>query len=517
MPAAVICTSGTAVANLMPAVVEASVDCVPMILLTADRPPELRQTGANQTIDQVKIFDNFVNWQMDIPCPDDNIPPEFVLTTVDQALYRALRSPAGPVHLNFMFREPLAPENKKQSYSVYLRNLPDWFKSTRPFTAYASASPSVSEKSLKNISSVINKSKSGIIVCGKVRSSEAAIVLELAEKIGWPVMPDIASGLRLGVKSKSVIPYFDQILLTENVAKLKPDTVIHFGTQVVSKRLLQFLGQARPENHIRVVDNPQRLDPNHQVTMRVEAEISSFCGGLMELVSKKSKNALSNKFSVLSTIVEKVMSEFTGTAKNRQSILSEPAVAGIISQNISKSGALFLASSLPVREMDMFASANGNSVPVEYNRGASGIDGTIDSTVGYANGLNRTVTLLIGDLAFLHDLNSLAVVKNSKIPIIIVVLNNDGGGIFSFLPVAQIGQAYETFFGTPHGLTFQKSAEQFDLAYHQPKSIGEFTKIYLNSQKMNRSGIIEIKTERKANWGLHQKINKAVKAALDKV
>jgi len=513
LPAVLICTSGTAAANYFPAVIEASADHIPLIILTADRPPELRKTGANQTIDQVNLYGNYVRYQMDIPCPDKNIPPEFILTTIDQAAYRALRSPAGPVHLNFMFREPLAPTGQKESFKKYLESMAEWLESSSPYTTYELSNSALSNEALNRIAGIINKSKSGIIIAGKLK--ESSQVLSLSQKIGWPVLPDIASGLRLGVKNRNVIPFYDQLLLSEKLQKLQPETVLHFGSQPVSKRLLEFLESARPENYIRIADHPKRHDPNHQVTLRIECNVTDFCRQIIGRTSKKIISKQAEHFKHLSKTVAGALRKILDTPQN--ALITEPAVARIVSNHISKEGALFLGSSLPVREMDMYAVSDGASVPVEYNRGASGIDGTIATAVGYANGIRRAVTLLIGDLAFLHDLNSLALLKQSKFPLTIVIINNDGGGIFSFLPVTEIGKAFEPYFGTPHGLSFEKSAEQFDISYRNPKSIADLTKIYSAVQKKKRSSIIEVSTERQANLELNKQISQAVKTVLAKV
>ncbi len=513
-PAAAICTSGTAAANFLPAVIEASVDHVPLIIITADRPPELRMSGANQTIDQVKLYGNYVRWQMDMPCPDEKIPPEFLLSTIDQAVYRSLRSPSGPVHLNFMFRNPLAPDGEKESFKNCLSGVAGWLNGAAPYTNYAPSHSEVSEDTLKKITDIINKSKSGIVIAGKLSSQESSKVLSLSQKIGWPVFPDIASGLRLGVQNSNVIAFFDQLLLSENLQKLQPDTVLHFGSQPVSKRLLQFLKSARPKDYIRIADHPERHDPSFQVTLRVENEITKLCQQIIDNRTKKSTNQLTERYTHLSNIVDITLTELLDSSKSDR--ITEPAAVRIISRHISKAGAIFLASSLPVREMDMYAVTDGPKAPVEYNRGASGIDGTIATAVGYANGIRRSVTLLIGDLAFLHDLNSLALVKQSKYPLTIVVINNDGGGIFSFLPVTEIGQAFEPFFGTPHGLSFDKSAAQFNIPYHCTKSIGDFTKVYSASQKKKSSSIIEITTDRKTNFALNKQIIQSIETALTK-
>jgi 2-succinyl-5-enolpyruvyl-6-hydroxy-3-cyclohexene-1-carboxylate synthase len=195
--------------------------------------------------------------------------------------------------------------------------------------------------------------------------------------------------------------------------------------------------------------------------------------------------------------------------------ISEPAIARLISENINQNHSLFVASSLPVRELDMFASTNGAPILVKSNRGASGIDGTIASATGYAAGTRRPVTLLMGDLSFIHDLNSLALLRNIDEQIIIVLINNHGGGIFSFLPIAEHQDVFETFFATPHQLNFEHAAKLFDLGYHHPTSGQQFLKIYKDAQTSGESMIIEVETDRKRNFNLHKKLQKEIIAALD--
>ena len=283
--------SGTAVANYLPAVVEASFDLIPLIILSADRPPELRATGANQTIQQPNIFGDYVRWQFDLPCPNEKIFPEFVLTTVDQAIYRSRTNPAGPVHLNCPFREPLAPQ-KESIPAQYLKELDSWHNNRRPYTVYQETITSIKPENIKEICYKINQSKRGLIILGQLRTSEdRTAVISLAKAINWPIFPDILSGLRLGNKGKNFIPYYDQYLLSEKFIKsFKPDAILQLGGQITSKRLLLFLDKYAPEDYILVTNHPFRFDPIHRVRFRLESNLKSFCDTLISnlKVSKKS-------------------------------------------------------------------------------------------------------------------------------------------------------------------------------------------------------------------------------------
>ncbi|MCH7690210.1 MAG: 2-succinyl-5-enolpyruvyl-6-hydroxy-3-cyclohexene-1-carboxylic-acid synthase, partial [candidate division Zixibacteria bacterium] len=478
---------------------------------TADRPPELKETAANQTINQSNLYGRFVRWQFDMPCPDEKIAPEFVLTTVDQALNRSLSSPPGPVHLNCMFREPLAPTANNKDFSAYMSNLTSWLQSKKPFTTYSRPELRLSEDQLKEPIKIINETKSGLIVVGKVNTTDSKLVESLARRLGWPLMPDVASGLRLGSEnSEIIISYFDLMLAADDALLADVDTVLHFGSQPVSKRVLKSLNSTRPKNYIQIASHPQREDPNHQVTLRLECSVASFCKSLEQIIRQHGNDELTETLSNQSKQIDKTLNEILDS----NDAISEPAVCRAISRQIADSAALFLGNSLPVREMDMFAAADGKAVAVEYNRGVSGIDGTIATAVGYANGRRSPVTLLVGDLTFLHDLNSLKLARDSKQPLTIVVFNNDGGGIFSFLPVASQTEDFEKFFGTPHGLSFENSARQFGLNYFQPVSMKEFSRVYAACQKSNKPSVIEVKTDRSANYKLHQEITAVVKKVL---
>lgn len=507
-PAVLVCTSGTAAADFMPAVIEASMDMVPLIVLTADRPPELRNTGANQTIDQVKLYGGYVRWFCDLPCPDGDIEPEFVLTTVDQAVYRATRPPAGPVHINCMFREPLAPIGPKKDFSHYLSGIKRWKENQKRYTEYTNAPGAPDAETVAKAATIVSATDKGIVVVGRLRSSEEQeAVKTVARHLKWPVFPDIASGLRLGVASDNVIAYYDQLLLSnEFVGSCQPLTVVHFGSIPTSKRLQQFLEKSRPSEYIMMAYHPLRHDPGHCVTMRVETDVTEFCRRLLQGVREQKRTPWLEELVIRTRLVEQVFKEMIDSGGT----LSEPAVARLISQNIRPDSGLFVANSMPIRDMDMYADPHGPVATVACNRGASGIDGIIASATGFACGLNKPVTLLIGDLAFLHDVNSLALLESLANPLIIVVINNDGGGLFSFLPIVQVKEAFEPFFGAPHGLSFDKAADMFGLDYYCPDSKESFITSYRSAQQKDCSIIIEIKSNRTENYRFHQALQEKI-------
>jgi len=515
-PAVLITTSGTAVANTWPAVVEASMDRVPMILVTADRPPELHDTGANQTIDQVKLFGPYVRWQIDLPCPDTQINPEVILTGVDQAVYRAQRSPQGPVHINCMYREPLAPVSSGEDYTNYLSGLESWLGGTKPFTEYMLPGASPMDQPVQQLTSTLNKIERGLVVVGSLGDPEQSrSVRKLIQKLSWPTLPDITSGLRLGNHQSPMIPHFDAALASPRFAdENQPQAVLHLGGRLISKRLLDYLERCRPCPYILVNDHPLRHDPFHGVTLRIEAEVSRFCESLLPHLKTKPKKESPwlSRWREGSDRVTRTLEAFT----MENGGLSEPLVAWLVSQLIRPDDGLFLAASMPVRDADTYGAVNGSQVQVACNRGTNGIDGTLATATGFAQGLKRPVTLLIGDIALLHDLNSLYLLRSIEVPVIVVVLNNNGGGIFSFLPIAQFPDHFERYFGTPHNLTFEGAAGMFGLAYAHPLTKEAFIDSYRGAHQSGQSTVIEITTERKENYDLHVRLLETITSNLNR-
>lgn len=513
-PAAWVTTSGTAVANGLPAVVEASTDAVPLLLLTADRPPELRQTGANQTIDQPGIFGGYTRWRFDLPAPDPQIDPAMVLTTVDQAVHRARRPPAGPVHLNLMFREPLAPESDGGDYREYLSGLAPWLAGNEPYTRYAAARPAVDPAEVEALWEELHPVQKGLLIAGHLQSpQEAGAVLRLARTLGWPLLPDVTSHLRLGLADRgSAAPYYDLLLAGEEFRREhRPEAVLHVGGRLVSKRLQQLVADARPAPYALVRPDPSRLDPDHRVTRSIESDVPAFCDALAEAAERSPGSEDASWLSgwreaseAAERSLERLLPE-TGPP-------GEPHVARMVSRHIPEGTGLLLASSMPVRDVDGYGAPGGPQVFVASNRGASGIDGTVATAAGMVRGLGRPVTLILGDLALLYDLNSLAMLRNLPAPVVVVAVNNDGGGIFSFLPIARHRDVFETYFGTPHGLSFDSAAKMFGLHYAQPASGEELLEAYRAAHRRSGPTLIEVQTDREENLALHRELQETVAA-----
>ncbi len=531
-PAALICTSGSAAANYYPAVIEAATDRIPLIILSADRPPELRQTGANQAILQPNLYGEYAKWRFDLPCPGEQIPPQVLLTTVDQLVYQSRRAPAGPVHLNCMFREPLAPTEAPFG-TDYLESVTAWQRRETPYTEYPPALSEPLEETIDGVAEALNATARGLLVVGRLNSPhETRAVQRLAEKLAWPVFADVASGLRIGAPGENIIHFFDQLLLSERFAERhRPETVLHLGGQPVSKRWREFLERKRPEHYILVQDHPGRSDPTHSLTRLVESDIARFCQRISGKIRAAGNSRWRGGMARRSWKVQKTLESFLSS----QSAVSEISAAYHLSRHIPPGSGLFLASSMPVRDMDMYACSleacapavspreNLSELPnpeehflrVASNRGASGIDGTVASACGFAAGLDRPVTLLTGDLALLHDLNSLAQVASLAQPLVAAAINNGGGGIFSFLPISQFEDVFEPYFATPHRFDFRHAAAMFGLAYCRPQTNPQLIDAYLEALENRQSTLIEIRTDRAENRELHRQLQKEILSRLD--
>ena len=506
-PAVLICTSGTAAANYLPAVIEAAIDNVPLIILSSDRPPELRQTGANQTINQVNLYGNYPIWQFDLPCPTAEINPNVVLTTLDLAVSRARQAPGGVVHLNCMFREPFGSTDLPVEIPASLGR---WQENRFTYTRYASKLTISTPDEIDSLIEIIRSTTRGILVVGQLKSiADINAVVALAERLNWAVFADIQSGLRLRRDFPNLIHYFDRLLLTDVAVELEQiDTIVQIGTKIVSAQYFKWIDRHPPTNYIAIANHPERYDPIHLVSLRIESDIAYLCQHLSTRLPHPSPSEWVQKLRSASDRIGVTAAKFLKTAK-----LTEPLVALTISELILSQHGLWVSNSMPIRDLDMFGvgtigkDSEVLSPRIGANRGTSGIEGAIASATGFAVGLQAPVTAIVGDLSSLYDLNSLALLQRNLQPVIVVIINNDGGGIFSFLPIAKSTEIFDTYFGTPHGLDFAHAAAMFKVDYYHPQDRDELIRDYNRSLANNRSAIIEVTTDRTENLQLHQALN----------
>jgi 2-succinyl-5-enolpyruvyl-6-hydroxy-3-cyclohexene-1-carboxylate synthase len=497
-PGVLICTSGTAVINLGPALVEASMDAQPLLLLTADRPPELRECGANQSIPQAEAFAAYTTWHQDLPCPDIAITPAYVLSTLAQAL---LRARSGPVHLNCPFREPLGPMPDRTDAERYLIPLSTWRRSHDPYSVVIPGTRRMDELSASGLDDLLPAHTRVLVIAGGgLSEADALAVNQLAGQRGWPIVSDISSGLHFGPQRKGIVRHVDALVNRDGFPdELRPERILQVGSRFLSKRLLQALEATALQAWVQVTSREVRFDPLHRVSHRFVVDIDRFCLEFGHPTEAPVLPVWSMAWLRADLRVERLYREHLDEAHT----LTEPGVARAITRLLPNLHGLVLGASMPIRDVNQFAARNPNRVHVACNRGASGIDGTLATATGFARGHNRPVTVLLGDLTALHDLNSLALLARERVQVIVVIINNHGGGIFHFLPMADTSPEFETYFATPHEWRFKDIARQFGLPYAHPKDLSEFVDAYTEALAETQSCIIEVETHRDQNVEQH--------------
>ena len=513
--AALICTSGTAVANYFPAVIEASMDNIPLIVLSADRPPELIGVGANQAIFQEQIYGAYPRFFKNLPPPDAATTFQQISTSITQLCDAVSGTRPGPVHLNCQFREPLLadPANTAEDY-----NPPPEQRQPRQQRVSKSA-PQLSSRELHLISHRLTETATGILVVGRSLSpANDELILELAANLGWPIFPDIQSRLRFR-EHPNIINHFDLALLQPTVQEYYPQVVLHLGGAFTSKRLLNFLDH--PQIHyISVKPSPETVDPNHQVAQFFQTPIQSFCTEVSAQLrldredstprSTSPQNSTQHFLEVWTVVETKVRRALQSKFEVDQS-LSEPGISYHLSRLLPPEHDLMLANSMAIRELELVGTVNIRSSHVFANRGASGIDGNLATAVGFQTGSGKGLTMVMGDLAALHDLNSLALLKDIRSTLVIVLINNHGGGIFNFLPVRTETDVFEPFFGTPHPWSFKAAAAMFRISYAAPENLSEFQIAY--EQAVSRTGatLLELTTDRYQNHQFHTELFQVIR------
>jgi 2-succinyl-5-enolpyruvyl-6-hydroxy-3-cyclohexene-1-carboxylate synthase len=503
MPAVLICTSGTAVANYFPSVVEASADARPMIVLSTDRPFELLEAGANQTIRQQNIFGSYTRWNFELPAPGIDTPLRSLLSTVDHAVNKSLGSPAGPVHLNLPFREPLEPQSPEMEHP-WVAPILDWLASAEPLSRFEIPRKEPSAEGIAALRMILANSERPLFVAGYMdNAADAKAVAELARSLDIPLFADLTSGLRL---SKNCTPWQLAFLSETFTEQFRPDVVIHFGGGLIGKQPASAIRKQPPRHYAVVREHPGRYNPDHNVTLSVEASPALVAAALAGCREPRQSIDCRAFFSE----VEKMI-EMEASAPDKA--VTEVSAARLVSTLTDGNQAIFVSNSMPARNMDLFtAPATEKPLRTALNRGVSGIDGIISTAAGFATGHKAPTTLLIGDLSFLHDMNALSLLNHAWNRLIVIVLNNHGGGIFSFLPIAKVTDKLDECFATPQDFSIESAARTFGLDYAHPETNREFTETYNEALGSNRSIVIEIEGTRQDNLLLHRTLQAKIKA-----
>ncbi|KAM1722316.1 hypothetical protein ACFX11_021052 [Malus domestica] len=545
-PAVVITSSGTAVSNLLPAVVEASQDFVPLLLLTADRPAELHDAGANQAINQVNHFGSFVRFFFSLPAATDHISARMVLTTLDSAVHWATSSPCGPVHINCPFREPLENSPSKWMTSC-LKGLDFWMSSTEPFTKYIKLQSAHTYDDgcgqMSEILNLIRGTNKGILLIGAIHSEdEMWAVLLLVKHLQWPVVADILSGLRLRKLLTSFpeigddllfVDHLDHALLSDSMSSwINFDLIIQIGSRITSKRVAKMLEDCFPCSYILVDKHPFRHDPSHIVTHRIQSSIVEFS----DCLCKAGLPCMSKEWSTYLQTLNVMVSRELSFQIYARDFLTEPQVASVISKALSAESALFIGNSMAIRDADMYGCGwSGCShniasmisklelpchmIRVAGNRGASGIDGLLSTAVGFAVGCNKRVLCVIGDVSFLHDTNGLAIVNQRTLrkPMTILVINNHGGAIFSLLPIADRVEPsiLNQYFYTSHNVSIHNLCAAHGVMHLHVKTKVELEDALLTSQDNEVDCVIEVESCIEANATFHSTLRKFACQAAD--
>ncbi|MEZ4503380.1 MAG: 2-succinyl-5-enolpyruvyl-6-hydroxy-3-cyclohexene-1-carboxylic-acid synthase [Dehalococcoidia bacterium] len=505
-PVGLVCTSGTAAANFLPAAVEASLSRVPLLLLTADRPPELRDVGAAQTIDQLNLYGSHARWALDMPVTDGTEQLEdFARGVAARAVATSLTPPAGPVHLNFPFREPLVDRTTTEA-------------PTPP--RHGVASPPVQHPSETTVASLIESlsGRRGLIVCGPESMGLPAVKLAaLGSALGWPVLADPLSGLRAGRHDlDGVVATYDALLRNAAFgAGHVPQAVLRLGAAPTSKALNVWLAGQRTIPHVVVDVAPSWREPDGIATSMVHADAEALCDALLSRLGDRDRavegwlsdwqSAERAASSALRDAIEALDEPFEGRAPlDLASALPEGAT-------------LVCGNSMPVRDIDSFFPRLERDVRVVGTRGASGIDGVVSSALGAAAARQGPVALLIGDLSFFHDLNGLWAARRHDLDLTVLLVNNDGGGIFHFLPQAELApDAFEEWFGTPSGLDFRHAVELHGGRYARLEDPRGAAAQPL-AEALARPGldVLELRTDRVRNVELHRRVWAHVATALE--
>ncbi len=504
-PAAVVTTSGTATANLLPAVVEASRSEVPLLVLTADRPHRLRDADANQAIDQTRLYGPYVRDFFEVAPPSLDGPAlRHLRSLACRAVARAVGAPAGPVHLNFPFDKPLEPSDDEAAaehafaaaHPVAAGGRPDG----RPFVTVGRTRPEALEEEIAVLRDLVAASPRGLIVAGP--HPDAAVgeaALSLGGATGWPVLADPLSGARFARSGGALVVGAYDLFLRDEVVRerLRPELVLRVGSSPTSQALLDALLAWRGVRHV-VVDVGGRWKDHADVaTDYVVADPAATLDRLAGGIAADTPPGWEGAWREAERVAR--------AARDDDGEAHEGTILGAVAAAMPEDGTLFVSSSMPVRDLDAYGTPRDDTVRVLANRGASGIDGVVSTAFGVAAARGEPVACALGDIAFFHDQNGLLWSREADAAVVFVLIDNDGGGIFHMLPVREHEPHFTTYFATPHGLDFAHAARLHGIPLDDvvPADLGGALKYALAD---GGTRILRVRTSREHNRRRHRDV-----------
>ncbi|KJH72368.1 2-succinyl-5-enolpyruvyl-6-hydroxy-3-cyclohexene-1-carboxylic-acid synthase [Aliterella atlantica] len=491
LPVVLVCTSGTAGANFYPAVIEAKESRVPLLVLTCDRPPELRDCHSGQTIDQLKLFGTYPNWQTELALPVADLGMlAYLRQTIIHAWERALYPVAGVVHLNIPFRDPLVPLPNSNEHNL---QIPDDFFA------------GISDRALANINNYVCEFPKqwdcdrGIIIAGVAQPENpreyVSAIAQLSKLLKFPVLAEGLSPVRnYADLNPYLISTYDLILRNRRLAqKLQPEVVIQIGELPTSKELRTWLESTQPQRWI-IDPSNHNLDPLHGKTTHIRTSIEQLVTSC-SLQPKKFSDYLNLWCDLEAQIranIDRVMLEIKP--------MIECKAAWLLSNILPQNTPIFISNSMPVRDVEFFWQPSNFNVQPFFNRGANGIDGTLSTALGIAHRQQSSI-LLTGDLALLHDTNGFLINNKFVGHLTIILINNNGGGIFEMLPISKIAPPFEEFFATPQNINFQGLCATYNIE-HELITTWQQLEQKLNPLPSTGIRVLELQTNRKldAKW-----------------
>jgi 2-succinyl-5-enolpyruvyl-6-hydroxy-3-cyclohexene-1-carboxylate synthase len=505
---ALLCTSGTAAANYHPAVCEADHSAVPLLVLTADRPAELRGIGAGQAIDQLKLYGSSVRWFCEVgthQADDDGLLHYRSTACRAFAAARGEQRP-GPVHLNFPFREPLAPLPAEGAVSA-TDPLALEGRGKRPLTAVTPIDMEPTEFLLDEVAKHIAEAEIGVIVAGRQLDPELREPLaHLARVAGYPILAEPTSQVRCGPHDRShVITAYDLLLRDDRFREAaSPDLVLRFGEMPTSKPLRSWLAESGADQ---IVVDPLGgwNEPSRRAAALLRADPTELAAGWAARLGED------RPLPAMWLEAERAARGAIDAELSAVAGPTEPGLQLALGAAYADGELVYTASSMPIRDQEAFLPSTAADATFLCNRGANGIDGLISSGIGAAQATGKPTTVVTGDLGLLHDIGGLAALRDVSTPVRIVVIYNDGGGIFHFLPQEESlpSEEFEALLGTPRGVDVAKAAALFDLPHRKLDSLDD-----LPDALAAGTGLIEVKTDRRANLDLHRRLDDRVAAAI---